>query len=265
MKETIELLSPLYKKGSDEWQDVTISLFTSLHTTGESILSLLYHGTGIWDADILLRTVMEGTIKYCFLISGNDEQRKLNYEEYKIHLTEIQKISDHNKAKRSISILKEFSTNSTKTIELSLLSRQELDNLNEKYPKEYQRKINRKWSYQYLLKDMASKNKEYESQLASLYAYSFSSHLIHYDWTGLSMRQQQISSSYFEAEKNGELNLGHAVRIISNLLVLYSYRVSEYCQCYEISSKDIAELTLALLDYASELIEVGNEIINKYV
>ena len=82
----------------------------------ESILILLLNQS-IFDADVLLRTVMEGTIKYCYLMAGTINERKEKYIEYKIQLVDIAKISDHKKAIEAVEILREFSSNNTKPFE----------------------------------------------------------------------------------------------------------------------------------------------------
>lgn len=96
LKSLLFKISPLYRKEHGDNQDVTVPLFTTLHSTSESILILLLNQS-IFDADVLLRTVMEGTIKYCYLMTGTVDEKKEKYIEYKIKLADIAKISDHKK------------------------------------------------------------------------------------------------------------------------------------------------------------------------
>ena len=81
LKSFLFKISPLYRKEHGDNQDVTVPLFTTLHSTSESILILLLNQS-IFDADVLLRTVMEGTIKYCYLMTGTDDEKKEKYIEY---------------------------------------------------------------------------------------------------------------------------------------------------------------------------------------
>lgn len=261
IKDFFEALSPIYRQDfNDNMQDVTVPLFTMLHSTSESIFQLLLNESALFDADILLRTIMEGTIKYCYLFDGDDDQRKEKYQEYKICLAEINDITDHYKAKNSMAILKKFSSNSTKTLEIQLLSRNCLNDLEKKYPKRIRSELRKKWSYQNLLKELAKKNKMFESQLATLSAYSFSSHFIHYDWNGLSIRQEQIINC--DSPDNLKMIFAHAIRIISNVLSFYTFRVNSYCGCYDIYSEELRELAIAAYHYVLELDEVGKEIID---
>ena len=84
-------LAPLYKPEHSKEQRVTIPLFTSLHSTSESILILLQN-QAVFDADILLRSIMEGTVKYCYLMIGNSDEKESKCDEYEHILCEIDRL-----------------------------------------------------------------------------------------------------------------------------------------------------------------------------
>jgi len=259
-KGLLQALAPLYKEEHGIEQEATIPLFTALHSTSESILILLYN-QAIFDADILLRTVMEGTIKYCYLMMGTPEERNDKYIEYKEKLTDLDKLSDHRKAKETIRILQEFYANSTKPFEYSILDENELKRLQEIYPHKVRDEIKRKWNYQALLRAIAKNSSEYEAQIGTLSTYSFTSHFCHCDWTGVSTRQAQIEDSL--TDQSEIFDIGHAVRIIANALSMYIFRVAEYMRCNQFKSQKAVELSLEALDFACALGERGNEIITE--
>jgi len=253
-------LSPLYKKEHGENQDVVVPLFTSLHSTSESILILLLN-QAIFDADVLLRTVMEGTIKYCYLMTGTEEEKQDKYAEYKIKLTNIDKILDHNKAVETVDILREFSMNSTKPFELSILSDEELSELSEKYPKKERDALKRKWSYQSLLRSLAHVYPEYEAQLGTISTYSLTSHLCHYDWTGLSSRNAQIMNSV-----NPDaiiFDIMHCNRILSNVLSMELFRIAEYMRGNGFDSQEVTTLFLEVYEFVMALDKRSNELLEK--
>lgn len=262
IKNLIFSLSPLYREEHGIEQDITVQLFSSLHSTSESILILLLNRS-ICDADVLLRTVMEGTIKYCYLMVGTSEERHEKYTEYKQKLTDIDMIGDHQKALEAIAVLKEFSSNSTIPFELMLLSDDKLDQLKSLYPAKLRNEIKQRWSYQSLLRSLAKTNSEYEAQLGTLSTYSQTSHLCHYDWTGLSVRQSQIMHSETES---GELSdIAHALRIMDNVLSMYLFRVAEYMRGNNCRTVNIAELSIKALSFSAELSKKENEIIESIV
>lgn len=253
-------LSPLYKKEHGENQDVVVPLFTSLHSTSESILILLLN-QAIFDADVLLRTVMEGTIKYCYLMTGTEEEKQDKYAEYKIKLTNIDKILDHNKAVEAVDILSEFSMNSTKPFELSILSDEELSELSEKYSKKERDALKRKWSYQSLLRSLAHVYPEYEAQLGTISTYSLTSHLCHYDWTGLSSRNAQVMNSV-----NPDaiiFDIMHCNRILSNVLSMELFRIAEYMRGNGFGSQEVTTLFLEVYEFVMALDKHSNELLEK--
>lgn len=253
-------LSPLYKKEHGANQDVVVPLFTSLHSTSESILILLLN-QAIFDADVLLRTVMEGTIKYCYLMTGTEEEKQDKYAEYKIKLTNIDKILDHNKAVEAVDILREFSMNSTKPFELSILSDEELSELSEKYSKKERDALKRKWSYQSLLRSLAHVYPEYEAQLGTISTYSLTSHLCHYDWTGLSSRNAQIMNSV-----NPDaiiFDIMHCNRILSNVLSMELFRIAEYMRGNGFGSQEVTTLFLEVYEFVMALDKRSNELLDK--
>lgn len=260
MKSLIFKISPLYRKEHGENQDVTVPLFTTLHSTSESILILLLNQS-IFDADVLLRTVMEGTIKYCYLMTGTDDEKKEKNIEYKIKLADIAKIFDHKKAIEAVDILREFSNNSTKPFECDILSDEKLSELNEQYPKKVQEKLKQKWSYQALLRSLAKANHEYEAQLGTLSTYSLTSHFCHYDWTGVSFRNAQI----VEAEEPNAIifDIMHSIRILSNVLSMELFRVAEYIRGNRFDSPEVAAFSMEVLKFVSDLDILNNNLLER--
>lgn len=260
LKSLLFKISPLYRKEHGDNQDVTVPLFTTLHSTSESILILLLNQS-IFDADVLLRTVMEGTIKYCYLMTGTDAEKKEKYIEYKIKLADIAKISDHKKAIEAIDILREFSNNSTKPFECDILSDEQLSELKEKYPKKMQNKLKQKWSYQALLRSLAKTNHEYEAQLGTLSTYSLTSHFCHYDWTGVSSRNAQI----IESENPNAIifDIMHSIRILSNVLSMELFRVAEYMRGNRIDAPEVAALSMEVLKFVSDLDILNNNMLER--
>src|SRR3990172_8552337 len=54
---------------------VSAQLFIDCHLTSESVL-LLIREAKEWDADLLNRSVMEGSIKYVYMLLGNTKEKK---------------------------------------------------------------------------------------------------------------------------------------------------------------------------------------------
>lgn len=225
LKDSISRLSPIYREEFGLLQDVTVPLFTSLHMTSESILILL-ENQAVFDADVLLRTVMEGTIKYCYLMTGNQEERTKKYFEYKTILPSANKVKDHWKAEEAIKKLKKFSSNDIRPFELSLLSDDELININEEFSRKFVKQVKGNWEFFSMLSDLIIYHPEYEAQLGMNYTYSLTSHFAHFDWESISMKKSaMIQAAHIDSPK---ADIAHALRIMSNILSLEMFRVLEF-------------------------------------
>ena len=258
LKNLLYMVSPLYHEEFGIEQQVTIPLFTSLHSTSESILILLLN-QAVFDADILLRSIMEGTIKYCYLMTGTNDERNKKYIEYKVSLSEIDALADHFKAINTIEALKKHSHNSLKPFECFILDEHELERLQKAYPKTKRNEIKRRWTYQSLLRELAEKQPEYEAQIGTLSTYSLESHFGHYDWTGVSSRQAQMYAAGHGEDETYDVI--HALRIISNILSMALFRVMEYLRCYNYHITGLTELSLQILDFIHDIDNIQNSLL----
>ena len=202
---------------------------------------------------------MEGTVKYCYLMNGTENERAERYEEYKNILYEIDLLTDHKKAKEAIEIIKLFSQNNLGPFEAMILSDEDALSLTTKFPASKRNEYTRKWNYQTLLKNLAQKNKEYEAQLGTLSTYATISHNCHFDWTGVSARTEEILTA---RDGSNELyDYIHALRILSNVLSMYLFRVIEYLRGNNYDNKAIWKKCLTGFSLVSEMDQEQNELL----
>ena len=258
VKSFIYKLSPLYREEFGFGQDVTVPLFTVLHSYSESALILLQNG-GVFEADILLRCTMEGTVKYCYLMTGSDEQRRDKYREYKEILPELDKLHDHQKAKDAIETIRQFSNNNLKPFETMIIPDEDVERIKSKYSKRDKNMLKQKWSYHSLLEELAQNGVEYEAQLGSLSTYAITSHYCHLDYTGLQDQKAQIRAS---AMLDEIFDYAHALRIIANILSFYLFRVLEYMRCNNYFPEEIRSLCVEVAGFERSINDELNEIIN---
>lgn len=253
-------LSPLYKPSFPFGQDVTVPLFTSLHSTSEGILLLLTQH-GIYDADVLLRTVMEGTLKYCYLMRGTEESIQEKYSEYKVQLREIERLEDHKKADEALETLRKFSHNNLSPFESNLLSEDEYNILSSKYTRQIKNNLKKKWSYRSLLENLADLDMVYRAQLGTLYTYALTSHFCHYDWTSIVYKFETMASS--DTDNGVTMDIIHALRIVSNVLSFYLFRVLEYTKRNSFHNNEISQLMKNTYELVSELDTEQNGLLEK--
>ena len=230
-------LAPLYQENHGSEQEATVPLFTLLHSTSTTILNLVMERMALHDADVLLRTVMEGTVKYCYLLNGTPEERYRKYEEYRYMLHDFEKLTDHNKAQETLNIFKEFNIqHSTLPFEVNILSDEQQKIIKSKYSKKEKDDLKRRWTYQAMLRSLAESRTEYKAQLGTLSTYASTSHYAHFDWSGLMSRLAQLHSAAKEEDIN--YDIAHGLRIVSNILNFELMRALEYIQVYGLKSKN---------------------------
>lgn len=251
-------IAPFYKKEANinEFNQMVLTeLFTQLYSTGESILMLTGHGV-IWEADILLRALFEGTIKYIYMMQECLDKKSELINEYYNLVPEMQKISNHEKAVEAINIFKAMGIDKH-PFQVSILKEEELKELKEKYSKNRMRELSQKWSYKNILRYLINKDKKYEMLTATLYTYSFSSHLIHYDGECLKRRAEALMNNAVNNDES--LELAHLLRIISNVVSLGVIRFSEYIKAYHLDAKQYEKIINDNLMFLNEIEKINNE------
>lgn len=257
-------LGPLYQENCGQEQEVTVPLFTMLHSTSSTILTLLSEEMALPDADVLLRTVMEGTVKYCYLMNGTPEERKAKYEEFRYALYEMEMISDHNKAVETLRIFEEFSVdNSAIPFEANILPDDLLKELQSKYTKKQKDEIKRRWTYQSMLRSLAEDKEAYKAQLGTLSTYATTSHYAHFDWSGLSSRLAQLKANAENTDTH--YDVVHGFRIISNILSFAMFRAGEYINVCGVKSQETYQILNMIAKEIRELDAVANKMLSELV
>ena len=249
-------MTPIYKVEHRGGLDVVVPLFRALHYSTKSIFTLLLNHA-MFDADVLFRTVLEGTIKYCYLMTGTLEQRAEKYVEYKIILTDIGRLHEHKKAIEAVKIIKEFSNNDTRPIEMAILEEDELLVLKAKYPAKLRDEVQQRWSYKILLLALATESEIYRKQLGTLWSYAHGSHQTHYDYFGLFYNY----NGFINDDRNtiDLYSIGSGLRLLVSTISLESLRIQEYMRCNNFSQKSLMADLLKL----DELVEtISNELHN---
>lgn len=222
---------------------VVAQLKISCHLTSESTLLLILN-CKVWDADILLRSVLEGTFKLIFLLKGNSEEQKRKAKEYWELLPDIMRLRRHLKASETLEIVDpQNSLPMWRPIRAVMLDDAESASLQKIYPKNERQELSRKWSFSEIVRHFSiDPNKRYSGMGALGYDYSMKSHLIHQDGDGVGMIWERCRRS---SERQAAVESAHAGRIISDICNFGFMRATElFFACnqprepvYEISNR----------------------------
>lgn len=139
----------------------------------------------LWDAQILVRPIIESCVKVCFLCFSPEEQRPKLCLEYEETLGVINTLKLHDKALKTLGAVE---GTPHPMLEALLLPEDKLKELREKVPKEVRKDIESRWGFTRMVVtlDQSFKSHFQISPFSSLlHTYGLSSHLIHADETGL--------------------------------------------------------------------------------
>lgn len=236
-------------------QEVIYSLFYTLNQTSESTLILL-ENKAIFDADILLRCVLEGTIKLCYLLNGNKDQQKRNFDEYKL-LQQNEENTEHRNIIKTRDAINKFEGENRLLFDslFNSLKQEELEAEWRNLERKEQNKIINKWKFNNLL-DTLKESPEYEAQEGLRLHYSRACHFAHFDITGVTTRfdiSQISEQNLLEIEE-----LEYGLRIISNLLSCTIFRTAEAARAIPSQKDNLRNVFQTVYTFSEEVTKFAN-------
>lgn len=239
---------------------VTAQLLISCHLTSESVLVLIANRK-IWDADILVRSVLEGTFKFVFILDGTEEEYLEKAKEYWEILPEIARLSRHQRASNLLNTYDDANYRLKRPISEQILTPEEEKELRERYPKSYRKKLAQKWSFMEIAKHLTQhKKKNYYGMGTLGYTYGMQSHLSHQDGDGVGMVWERDRR---KPERRVSVELAHAGRLISDVCHFAFFRIWQLLSATKQPLGPIKELQdkyRPLFNEISSVGEVWNEI-----
>ena len=204
---------------------VSAQLQISISLTSESILLLILNSK-IWDADILLRSVLEGSFKFVYLLMGSPEDRYRKAEEYWNIMPEMARLARHQRATKILKALEnEKEMLIWRPIRDLTIDDIEADTLRSKYSIKQRQKLAQKWSFSGISRHFAEhENDKYKNMGILGYDYGMKSHLIHQDGDGVGIIWDRFSRN---EERQKSIEIAHAGRIISDICIFGLFRAGE--------------------------------------
>jgi hypothetical protein len=193
----------------------TISfLLTATARTSESAFLLCAHGQ-LWDAEVLVRSVLEGSLKLAYLLQSR-ETFAARYADYADKLFEISLLKNHRKAQSLLAAVSDPDAHRWRPIRDLLLSANEFAELSGRYDKVARRNLERRWGFTGLIGELSRSDDTYFKGLGALaHSYSMASHVQHADIVGASIALERDRRS---VERREAIHLAHEGRLLSDLL-----------------------------------------------
>lgn len=227
LRESFDLCTPLYKENSELkeiHQFVLTNMISSCHQASESSLLLVGYRR-LWDAEILKRSVLEGTTKLLYISIGEGEEILSKCDEFYRVIPEMTQINLHKKAIECLEKINDLST-LWPDINNQILSDEKLLELEAKYPRRVRKMINQKWSFSEIIKTLEeSKNEGFEIFKGTYYKYSLGSHFVHQDGDSIGYMWDRNRS---DIESRTSTELAHGKSIIKDILALVLVRMEIY-------------------------------------
>jgi hypothetical protein len=180
-------------------------------------LIILIQEVRLWDAEIIMRSIMEATIRILYVCYSGESERVERVNEFWKDLSEINELKRSERAKILLERFDQKHGNEV-AIKPLVLSTDEEKELYDKWPKKRRQLLEMKWSFSKIivfLESVMNKDKGGALIRSTLHNYSLSSHLIHADESGLSLLWDRNHRPDEEREK---LEIAHVCRMLSDIL-----------------------------------------------
>lgn len=147
---------------------VSAQLQISCHLTSESIFLLILNGK-IWDADILLRSVLEGTFKFVYLLIGSPEEQKRKANEYWNIMPDMARLARHYRASNILKAVdREHGKLKWQPIRELTIDSLEAELLSKKYTRKEKQKLSQQWSFSGISRFFAEHKNDKYNDMGSL-------------------------------------------------------------------------------------------------
>ena len=202
-----------------EYEPLLRQLIISCHLSSESVFLLVSH-CKLWDAEAILRSVVEGTFKMVYLCVGNKEDIKAKFSEFAGDLSEINSLKRHKRLSEFLAHAPDADSYLWKPFRDLLLSDEELQRLETSHPKAKRRILEQRWSFHSIINCLSQAEAELKwlAEFRHLFfQYGMASHVLHQDADGIAV---VFERSQRDEKRREAVELAHAARILGDLSVM---------------------------------------------
>lgn len=244
LRELLPLMSPVsnYPWGEAKRRTIAYLLTATARSTESALLLCAY--SQVWDAEIVVRSVLEGSLKFAYLLQSKLEFPK-RHEEYAEKLYEIALFKDHRKAVELLALVPDPASEQWRPMREILLADSEFTALSQKYGKADRNELATRWGFTGLIGELSRSADPYFSGLGALaHGYAMASHVQHVDFVGASIALERDHRS---KDRRDSVQLAHTGRLISDLLDFFFLRLATG---YRFTGADREKLTHAWSEIA---------------
>jgi len=223
LRELLPAMTPVaqYPAWTREEQRTLGYILSATARASESAVLLVAY-VQLWDAEILARSVTEGSLKFAYLLQGQ-ATFKDRHREYSEDLFRIALFKDHKKASDLLATLPNPEAPEWKPIRDRLLADKELVDVAQAHPAPQRRALETRWGFTGLVSQLAGSNDPaFEGFRGFTHGYSNASHIHHVDYIGALMPMDRDNRS---PERRDLALLVHGYRLVSEVIAMFQLRL----------------------------------------
>lgn len=222
-RDLLALMAPVgqYSEFSRSESETIGFLLTATARASESALLLCAYGQ-LWDAEIVTRSALEGTLKFAYLVQSRDTFAD-RHREYAEDLFAIALLKDHRKASELLASQQDAEHPEWRPIRDRLLSDEKVAELSARFSRECRRNLETLWGFTGLLSTLSRSNDPLFRGLGGLpHSYSLASHVNHLDYVGASLPFDRDKRS---PNRKESIHFAHHGRLVSDVLTFLHFRL----------------------------------------
>lgn len=193
---------------------VCAQLSIDCNLSSESVL-LLIRAEKEWDADLIARSVMEGSFKLTYMLQGSYAEIEEKANEFWHVLPLFYAIRHGENAKKMCEHLHDPNAPEWRPLQDLRISEDKVAEIRTRYSRSQRQALEEKWSFVGLCRSFAeSENPGLKAFAGLSHGYTMSSHLLHKDADGIGMVWERYGRS---PERQLAVRMGHSARVVSDI------------------------------------------------
>jgi hypothetical protein len=218
---------------------ISTQLFIDCHLSSESVL-LLVRANKEWDAEMIARSVVEGTLKYCYILVGTADQAKSRSIEFWDILPSFAEARRSERAKQILDWVSDPENDCWQPLRDIVLTDAEIAELRDGTNRHARKELEERWSFAGIMRHFATSHlPEWKCISMLAHGYGNSSHLIHKDGIGVGMVWDRYQR---DPDRQAAVTLAHAARLISDVCAFCELRTFTLLRACGLSSDAALEI-----------------------
>lgn len=248
---------------------VSTQLFIDCHLTSESALILIANDKE-WDADSLCRSVMEGSVKYIYMLIGDTVEVRKKAEEYWDIMPSFESIKRSDRVKRFLETVSDTSGMEWRPLRELIMEDEAVEAISRTLTAKQIREITERWRFSNIRRQFEESHDTASRELVHLaFSYGMSSHTLHKDGDGTAMVWDRYRRS---AECQTAVALAHSSRVVLDVCTFAQLRLRQLLKVCNRSTEPILVLQEQYKSFFDELsgvyddftcIEYGEELVDQ--